>query len=121
MKVLICGDWNWTNIQLIREWLIKLKNEGYDTVIEGEARGADSIARDLALLLNMKIESYPADWSKYGRSAGPIRNTQMLKEGKPDFVLAFHNNIASSKGTANMLKQVEGKVKSKLVTEYEER
>jgi len=45
--------------------------------------------------------AFPADWHQYGRSAGPIRNYKMLKEGQPDCVIAFlHEN---SRGTRHMI------------------
>lgn len=36
-------------------------------------------------------------------ASGPIRNSQMLKEGKPDRIIAFHDHIDQSKGTTDML------------------
>ena len=75
-----------------------------DVIIEGDARGADRMAGEIAKELKIPLEVYPADWNQYGKAAGPIRNTQMLKEGKPDKVLAFHDDIDSSKGTAHMVK-----------------
>lgn len=116
-KVLICGDRNYKDVEAIRSWLSKLQDWGYDTVIEGEARGADSIARDEAEKMNFNVEKYPALWEEYKekypikdfgmkwKSAGTDRNTQMLVEGKPDLVVAFHNDIENSKGTKNMVKQ----------------
>ncbi|KKN01348.1 hypothetical protein LCGC14_1128740 [marine sediment metagenome] len=41
----------------------------------------------------------------YGKAAGPIRNKQMLDEGQPHLVLAFHDNIEESTGTKDMVKQ----------------
>jgi hypothetical protein len=68
--------------------------------------GADTYAREAAKYLGIAWEEYPADWTKYGgKKAGPIRNKQMLVEGKPNRVIAFHDNIKKSKGTANMLAQ----------------
>ena len=51
----------------------------------------------------MTIAVYPADWKKYGRAAGPIRNLQMLDNGKPDICYAFHDCIEKSKGTKDMV------------------
>jgi hypothetical protein len=51
----------------------------------------------------MKLKVFSANWEKHGLAAGPIRNRQMLTEGKPDLVIAFHENIEKSKGTKNML------------------
>lgn len=103
-KVLICGDRNWINHESIRSWLSKLQDLGYDTVIEGEARGADTIAREEAEAMGLIVLKFPANWVKYGRSAGPIRNRQMLDQ-TPDLVVAFHGNIQASKGTADTMKE----------------
>lgn len=103
MKVLCCGDRNFTAYQIILRRLAQFQPG--TIIIEGEAKGADSLSRDAANDLGFEVEQYPADWEKYGRAAGPIRNTQMLKEGKPDLVLAFHDDITNSKGTKNMIAQ----------------
>lgn len=50
-----------------------------------------------------QFEEYPADWKRYGMAAGPIRNRRMLKEGKPDIVIAF----AGGRGTADMVRQAK--------------
>lgn len=106
-RALICGDRNWTDHEPIRAWLDKLKDWGYDTLIEGEAPGADSIARDEAYAMGFTVLKFPANWRKYGRAAGPIRNRQMLEEGKPDIVVGFHPNILASRGTKDMLTQAK--------------
>ena len=111
-RVLITGDRNWTDAPTIRHWLLELKSVGYDTLIEGEALGADTIAREEAEKLGFTIaeslpgvKGFPANWELHHRAAGPIRNTQMLKEGKPDLFVAFHPHILQSKGTRNMIHQ----------------
>jgi hypothetical protein len=71
------------------------------TIIHGNARGADSLADKWAVNNYTGLEVYPADWQKNKKAAGPIRNKQMLVEGKPDVVLAF----AGGRGTANMISQ----------------
>ena len=103
MRVLICGDRNWLNKALIMQKLEGLK-ETVSVVIEGEARGADTLGRICAERLGIPVEKYPADWKRHGLSAGMIRNKLMLEVGKPDLVLAFHSSIEESKGTANMVK-----------------
>jgi len=105
-KVLVCGDRNWSDREAICACLRTLQDRGYDIVIEGEARGADRIARDVAKELGFDILKFPADWSRYGRSAGPIRNRQMLDQ-RPDLVLAFHEDIAHSKGTADTVREAQ--------------
>lgn len=102
MRLLICGDRHWTDVVLIAKWIDDLKP---NVVIEGGARGADTIAANLARDRHITVSSYPADWDTYGPAAGPIRNADMLELGNPDRVLAFHDNIDSSKGTHDMVKR----------------
>jgi YspA, cpYpsA-related SLOG family len=104
MRILFCGDRNWTNYKVICDVMAGLDP---DVVIEGEAHGADLLAADAAEYFGIPVVRFPADWKTYGRAAGPIRNTQMLKEGNPDMVLAFHDDIQNSKGTRNMVDQSE--------------
>jgi hypothetical protein len=59
------------------------------TIISGEARGADTLAKEYATECGWDYEGYPADWRVYGKGAGYVRNRQMLVEGKPDLVVAF--------------------------------
>jgi len=73
-------------------------------LIEGGATGVDSAAADFATVNFCKLEVFPADWKKHGRSAGYIRNKQMLFEGKPDLVVAF----PGGKGTAMMVDLANG-------------
>lgn len=104
MRILFCGDRNWTNYNVIVDTMIDL---GPTVVIEGEARGADRMAREAAEDSSIPVLKFPAHWERYGAAAGPIRNRQMLDEGKPDMVVAFHNDIQNSKGTKNMVEQAK--------------
>jgi hypothetical protein len=72
-------------------------------MINGLARGADQMAVDWADAHDIWVEGYPAQWTQQGRAAGPIRNQQMLDEGRPELVLAFHDNLDESKGTKDMV------------------
>jgi hypothetical protein len=104
MKFLFCGDRNWNRQEEIRKvMLLLLENFGKFTVIEGEAMGADRQSANAAVHLGLQVERYPADWDKYGKTAGPIRNRQMVNEGNPDAVFSFHDNLLSSKGTRDMV------------------
>jgi len=103
MKVLITGDRNWTDREAIRSWLCKLQDWGYTEVIEGGARGADTIAEQEAIKLRMSYQRFPAQCSRYGRAAGVIRNQTMLDVTSPNLVLYFHHDLANSKGTRDMV------------------
>jgi hypothetical protein len=105
--VLCCGDRNWTNWALIWE---TLRGLGPNTIIvEGEARGADKMCRYVAEQLGYPVRKYPADWEKHGKAAGPIRNRLQFDTEQPDLVIAFHNNLAQSRGTKDMVMYAQSK------------
>lgn len=117
MKVLITGDRDWKDRKAIATILGLMAsvaerrdpsfNGGFVTVIHGDCpTGADHMADTIAKNCAMGVRKFPADWDNKGRAAGPIRNSEMLKE-KPDFVFGFHNNIRNSKGTVDMLKKAK--------------
>lgn len=102
MRVLVCGDRDYDDINRIRAFCFYLPK--HDTVIiHGDAKGADRMAGIAARESGLFVRAYPADWDRHGRGAGMIRNKQMLIEGKPDLVVYFHNDIAHSKGTKDMV------------------
>lgn len=105
MRYLVCGDRFWGSEFIIAAVFEEFGIKSPDVVIEGEAEGADKMARLLAESLGIGVLPFPADWKRFHRAAGPIRNRQMLKEGDPDVVLAFHNDLRASKGTRDMCKQ----------------
>ena len=107
MRILVCGARNWSDYIAIRDVIASLLPLGVECIIEGEAAGADSMGRVAANELGIAVLKFPADWNKHGKAAGPIRNKQMLEEGKPDLILAFHDDIDKSKGTKNMLEQAQ--------------
>lgn len=102
MRLLVTGSRNWVDERLIRSALEEWKAKGADTLIHGDARGADSIAAQIARELDLNVISYPAQWAKYGKKAGTLRNEQMLREGKPHVVIAFP--LPDSIGTWHMVK-----------------
>ncbi len=104
MKVLVCGSRHFTDYKLLEEVLDEIHKETEITeIIEGEARGADRLSADWAVRNNIPVRRFPALWDVHGRAAGPIRNQQMLDEGKPQMVVAFRG--PNSRGTQNMIDQ----------------
>jgi hypothetical protein len=109
-RVLVCGGRDFTNRDFVWNTLSDLDatRGPFAVVIHGCATGVDSEAALVAEMLaeikrepRTKALGFRADWQKYGKAAGPIRNCRMLVEGKPDFVIAF----PGGKGTANLVKK----------------
>ena len=106
MRLLVCGGRDYKNEAKIHEVLAYLLDTyKVSHIISGGANGVDTIAVQWAEANKIPFTVYEADWKKYNKAAGPIRNTQMLVEGKPDFVVAFPGGA----GTANMVKQSKDK------------
>jgi hypothetical protein len=70
-------------------------------IITGGARGTDTVAHAWAVMNSVSTRVFPADWDKYGKRAGHIRNQQMLDEGLPSEVLAF----PGGPGTEDMIRR----------------
>lgn len=104
MRLLICGDRHWEDKNLIKDAILVLPVLP-EVIIEGEAPGADRLAREVARGLAIPILPFAANWKRYNKAAGPIRNKQMLIEGRPTVVWAFHDNFVQSRGTRDMVKR----------------
>ena len=127
MRVLVCGSRTWGKpvwnarlrarvytdkpaVEILQSlvwgaFAADLNTESDDVLIHGAAPGADELASwfadDSPVIEPLP---FPADWDRYGKSAGYIRNQQMLDEGKPDLVIAFVDKpLAESRGTKNMV------------------
>lgn len=72
-------------------------------IVSGGAKGVDTLGEMFANEKGLALKVFPADWDKYGRGAGPIRNNEMAKYGT--HLIAFWDG--KSKGTKNMIEQAE--------------
>ena len=113
LRILVTGDRNWSDAELIGSCLAAYVGQA-EVVIHGAARGADRLAGEQAELLGFEVQAFPADWDRYRPAnpnrknpAGVIRNRQMLYDGKPNLILAFHDRIAESRGTADMIQAAQ--------------
>lgn len=71
------------------------------TIISGHARGVDSLAEKWAKQNGVKVELHPADWDRYGKAAGHIRNKEMAKCA--DCLVAVKDAAAKNIGTGIMI------------------
>lgn len=105
MRVLVCGGRKFSNAALLNRTLDNLWPKP-TVIIHGGCTGADLIAAHWSRKNGIPCAAYAADW-KVGNSAGPKRNAMMLKDGKPDLVIAFPTKGAKNAGTQNMCLQAE--------------
>lgn len=107
-RILVCGGRDYDDAErLVKELDIivaeYVPKDARLVLIHGGAHGADAIAESWAEWHNLDIMAFPADWDRYGRAAGVIRNAQMLEEGQPDLVVAAPGGTC----TANMVRQAQ--------------
>lgn len=109
LAILVTGAREYSNKKLVRNTL-KNAVEDHEKIIliHGGCSGADKLAGEVGLKLGFIVEVYPAEWKKYGKSAGPKRNKQMVDRlveyknlGYNIKMFAFHDDIDNSKGTKN--------------------
>lgn len=96
-KILVCGGRSFFDYKKICQILDQFISEEV-IIIHGGASGADALANIWAITNNKEIREYKANWDKYGKAAGPIRNSKMLEEN-PNIVIAF----PGGRGTADMV------------------
>jgi hypothetical protein len=98
MIVLVCGGRDYSDrTRLYR--LLDFNRAKITGIVHGAARGADCLAADWAYSRGVPLTAYRADWKKYGKLAGLLRNHRMLAEAKPDLVVGF----PGGRGTAHMM------------------
>lgn len=107
-RIIVCGSVHFNDYEdFINKMDPLVASYENVTLISGHAKGADTLAEKYASEKGIPIKVFPAEWTKYGKAAGPIRNRAMLdyaKEQNP-VVVAFWNG--ESRGTGNMIKQAK--------------
>lgn len=92
MRILITGSRDWVDVTFVEDKLASFTENiesASITLVSGHClTGADAIAEAFAKQLGWQVERHPADWSRYGKQAGFVRNDYMVKLGA-DLCLAF--------------------------------
>lgn len=100
MRIIIAGGRDFDNYKLLTNTLHEIVFYDPDAeIVSGKAKGADSLGEKYAKEMDIPIKEFPADWNKYGKSAGYIRNKQMAEYS--DVLVAFWDG--KSKGTKHMI------------------
>lgn len=101
MNIAIVGSRDYPAPEKVRSYVGGLSVQpSPPTIVSGGARGVDSLAEEVAEEYGMETLIFPADWERHGKSAGFIRNREIVKAA--DLVVAFWNG--SSRGTRHTLK-----------------
>lgn len=105
-RLLVTGARIWDDVWTIENFLDMVHAYHPDlVVVHGDCpKGADRIVRDWAEENEVPQERYPADWDKYGKPAGHIRNKQMV-DTKPHLAASFVRG--ESRGTNNCISHIE--------------
>lgn len=101
--IAIVGSRKFPDLELVRKYVEHLYTENLGQknyrVISGGALGVDITAELEAKKWKIFDKRFPADWDKYGKSAGYIRNHEMVKHAHE--VVAFWDG--ESNGTKNTM------------------
>lgn len=97
MKIIVTGGRNFTRTEAMFDVLDMMDP---DIVVQGGALGADALARLWAVSRGKTFITVPADWARWGKMAGTMRNANMLQLHRDaSLVLAF----PGGRGTADCL------------------
>jgi len=101
MNIAIVGSRDFDRLDLVRYYVESLPPE--TTIVSGGARGVDRTAEQTARACGLTVVVYHANWEQYGKSAGMIRNQQIIEAA--DAVVAFWNG--TSPGTRNSINRAK--------------
>jgi len=101
MKIAIVGSRGFKDYNLLEEFVLgKVNLTDIEEIISGGAIGADTLAQEFAQKHNLKLNVFLPNWTKYGKSAGVVRNKDIIQNS--DIVFAFWDE--KSKGTYNIIR-----------------
>jgi len=104
-RVLVCGGRDYTDKDILWDYLDACMSEWcFLVLIHGDARGADRLSDAWAVEHGIQPAACRANWRRYPRAAGPIRNNRMLIL-QPQKCIAFPGGT----GTADMIRQCESR------------
>ena len=104
IKVIIAGTRDFNDYAFLKKNVdyflqgINPNNEEIE-IVSGNARGADKLGERYAKEYNLPVKLFPANWDKYGKRAGYLRNQEMANYA--DVLIAFWDE--KSKGTKHMI------------------
>lgn len=84
MKIAIVGSRNFNDYSTLKKYINNKLEEldiinDVDTIVSGGAKGADSLGERYAEEYSLEKIIFPAEWNKYGKRAGFIRNEYIIQ------------------------------------------
>ena len=111
-KIVICGCRDYNDYNAFKLYvdacISEITNEDSLTIISGHCSGVDMMGEQYAKEHGLGLEIFAADWKKYGRAAGPIRNKKMVDAA--DYIIAFWDQ--TSRGTKSTITYAKQQGKS---------
>lgn len=102
--IAVTGGRDYQNRQVVYDNLDQYRDHlEISALITGMARGADTLDYQWSQSRGVPVWEFPANWERYGKAAGFRRNEQMIREGQPDFLIAF----PGGNGTAHMVSKTK--------------
>lgn len=108
VRVIIAGGRDFNDYKLLKEKCVEILKPYMTntiTIISGTANGADKLGEQFAREYRLHCVRMPADWERYGKRAGFLRNAEMaeyaIQDGSVSILIAFWDG--KSKGTENMI------------------
>lgn len=98
MKIAIVGSRDYPDLQAVVDYVKGLPSD--TVIVSGGAGGVDTAAERAAKSVGMATEIFRADWKRFGKVAGFMRNHDIVRAA--DRVVAFHHK--ESRGTAHTIK-----------------
>lgn len=120
IKVIIAGTRDFNDYAFLKKNVdyflqgINPNNEEIE-IVSGNARGADKLGERYAKEHNLPVKLFPANWDKYGKQAGYLRNQEMANYA--DVLIAFWDE--KSKGTKHMIDIAKKQDLTVIVVGYE--
>lgn len=110
MRIIIAGSRNYDNTEDFFRRMDSIPDSApwfldITEVVSGTARGTDTMGEFWADHFYIPVKRFPANWEKFGRSAGPRRNGEMAQYA--DGLVAFWDGLSS--GTRSMIDLAKGR------------
>lgn len=100
-RILICGGRDYNNGTAFKSIMEQARSHFANDfcIIQGGARGADTLARHWAFAQKVCCIEVPAQWLNFSKAAGSKRNRWMIQFCKPELIIAF----PGGRGTQSMI------------------